>query len=151
MKLAEALVLRSDMKKKMESLRERIAKNAIVQEGEEPSEDPGTLMKEANGAIKQYRELVVKINATNVNQALPDGRSIMEAIAQRDELVQKHSLLTHAAAHSVRENDRYSQSEIKWRACLDVKKMRKQIDDLSKKIREVNLLIQETNWKTDLE
>ncbi|MBB6428628.1 DIP1984 family protein [Algisphaera agarilytica] len=36
MKLAEALMLRSDQEKKIASLRERIAANAVVQEGETP-------------------------------------------------------------------------------------------------------------------
>lgn len=40
MKLAEALVLRADIQKKLASLRQRIGKNAIIQEGSEPQEAP---------------------------------------------------------------------------------------------------------------
>lgn len=35
MKVAEALLLRADMQKKLESLRERISNNVLVQEDEE--------------------------------------------------------------------------------------------------------------------
>lgn len=150
MKLAEALVLRADTQKKLESLRQRIGKNAIVQEGNKPHEDPSQLMKEGFGVLTQLRELVQKINAANSSNKLPDGRTLTEAIAQRDELAQQHSLIQHAISSSNKEPDRYSMAEIKWVACIDVKKSQKQLDDLSKSIRELNLMIQETNWNTDL-
>jgi hypothetical protein len=50
----------------------------------------------------------------------------------------------------VRDPDRYSMSEIKWVACIDVRSLQKQSDDIARHVRELNLLIQETNWKTDL-
>ena len=150
MKLAEALVLRADMQKKFASLRERIGKNAIIQEGSKPHEEPTQLMKEAFGVLGELRNLVGKINTANATNKLPDGRTLTDAIAQRDELTQQHSLIQHTISSSSKEPDRYSMAEIKWVACVDVKKLQKQSDDLSKKIRELNLMIQETNWKTDL-
>lgn len=150
MKLAEALVLRADTQKKLASLRERVGKNTIVQEGSKPHEDPDKLLKEAFGVMKQLRELVGRINATNAASQLPDGRTLSDAIAQRDELIQRHSLLQHAISNSAGESSRIRRSEIKWVPLLDIKKLHKQSDDLSKKIRELNLRIQETNWNTDL-
>jgi hypothetical protein len=108
------------------------------------------LMLEAFGVLTQLRELIQKINAANTSNKLPDGRTLSEAIAQRDELTQQHSLIQHAISSSSREPDRYSMTEIKWVACIDVKKSQKQLDDLSQSIRELNLMIQETNWNTDL-
>ena len=40
MKLAEALNIRADLKKKILQLKERLLRNSKVQEGEEPSENP---------------------------------------------------------------------------------------------------------------
>ena len=40
MKLSEALVLRADIQKRIEQLRERLKTSALVQEGERPPEDP---------------------------------------------------------------------------------------------------------------
>ncbi|MBP7950727.1 MAG: DIP1984 family protein [Verrucomicrobiales bacterium] len=150
MKLAEALVLRADIQKKLESLRQRIGKNAVVQEGSKPHEDPAQLMKEAFGVLTELRELVQKINAANTANRLSDGRTLTEAIAQRDELTQQHSLIRHAIDSSGHEPERYGLREIKWVACIEVKKLQKQLEDVSKRIRELNLMIQETNWKTDL-
>lgn len=150
MKLAEALVLRADTQKKLDSLRQRIAKNAIVQEGNQPHEDPSQLMREAFGVLSELRKLIQQINTANSTHKLPDGRTLTEAIAQRDELTQQHSLIQHAIASSSREPDRYSMAEIKWVTCIDIKQLQRQLDDLSKSIRELNLMIQETNWNTNL-
>ena len=46
MKLAEALQERADLNARIEQLRERMAQNALVQEGERPAEDPAELMRE---------------------------------------------------------------------------------------------------------
>jgi hypothetical protein len=40
MKLAEALLLRSDLQTKLTSLQQRINNNVLIQEGDELSEDP---------------------------------------------------------------------------------------------------------------
>ena len=51
MKLAEALNLRADLQKRIANLRERLIKNAKVQEGDTPSEDPNMLLNELNDNI----------------------------------------------------------------------------------------------------
>jgi hypothetical protein len=150
MKLAEALIVRADTQKKLDSLRQRIGRNAVVQEGNQPHEDPNDLLREAFGVLHQLKELIQKINEANAANRLPDGRTITEAIAQRDELTQQHSILQHAITSSIRDPERYSMSEIKWVACIDVRSLQKQSDDIARHIRELNLFIQETNWKTDL-
>ena len=150
-KLAEALLLRADMQKKIASLRERIVANAVVQEGEKPNEDPNELLLEATGVLSDLESLVGRINKTNLAARIADGRSLTEAIARRDHLVQRHALLAAAAAGSRKEPDRYGVREIKWVATMEVKKLQKQLDDLGKNIRELNTAIQEANWKVVLE
>lgn len=150
MKLAEALLLRADMQKRVAALRERIVANAVVQEGDAPSEDPNALLLEATGTLADLESLVTRINRANLVAKLPDGRSLTEAIARRDKLIQHHALLTAAAAGSRKEPDRYGVREIKWVATLDVKKLQRQLDDLAKNLRELNAAIQETNWKVEM-
>ena len=43
MKLAEALQERADLNRKIEQLNNRLSNNALVQEGEEPAENPEKL------------------------------------------------------------------------------------------------------------
>lgn len=151
MKLAEALMLRADMQKKLASLRQRIAQNAVVQEGDAPQEDPAKLMKEAVGVLNELEQLVTRINAANQAHKLPDGRTLMQAIARRDTLVQQHSLICAAAEGTKKKPTLYSAREIKWVAIMDVAKLQKQADDLAKKIRELNAVIQETNWTVEVD
>lgn len=47
MKLAEALLLRADLQKKLASLKARIGQFTRVQEGDAPAEDPNALISEA--------------------------------------------------------------------------------------------------------
>lgn len=150
MKLAEALLLRADIKKKIASLRERVANNAVVQQGDKTKEDPVKLMSEAVGAMDELESLVLKINSANQTHKLADGRTLAQLIARRDTLVQQHSLLQLAVASGKKEPERYSLKEIKWITTIDVAKLQKQSEDLSKKIRELNGKIQETNWLVEI-
>ena len=150
MKLAEALLLRADLQKKHQSLRDRIVANAVVQEGDEPHEDPDELLKQAVGVLEELESLVAKINEANLRTKLSDGRTLTRAIARRDTLAAQHSLWISAIGGCRKEPDRYGVREIKWVATLKVSKLQKQADDLAKKIRELNALIQQANWVAEL-
>ena len=150
MKLAEALLLRGDMQKKQASVRSRIDNNAAVQEKEKPHEDPAKLMAEYNGLTDDLATLIYRINVTNVRATLPDGRSLTRAIADRDAMQQRQAMLVSAAGASNKQPDRYSMSEIKWVATMNVASLHKQADDLAGRIRELNAAIQEANWRVTL-
>lgn len=150
MKLAEALLLRGDIKKKLQSLKERIAGNCKVQVGDQPGEDPQKLLSESFRILQEQESLIGKINKTNVLTKLPNGKSMMQAIAERERLIVQHKLIKDTAAASRIEGNHYSQSEIKWKSVLNVESLEKQADDVSKKLRELNGVIQQANWSTDL-
>ena len=150
MKLAEALLLRADLNKKLASLRERINRNAIVQEGETPKEKVEDLLAEATSALEEQQKLVRTINAANESTQLADGRLLADVLALRDTLIARHSLLTATIAATHKDVDRYSQREIKWIAQIDVASLQKQADDLSRKIREVNVTVQAANWQIEI-
>ena len=65
MKLAEALQERADLNRKIEELRRRLGNVILVQEGEEPAEDPAELLEELNAAVARLEELMAAINLTN--------------------------------------------------------------------------------------
>ena len=149
MKLAEALLIRADQKKKILSLRERVAQNALAQEGDAPREDIAKLIAECFAVIAEQQALVLKIDAANAAAKLPDG-PLAAVLGQRDVLMQQHSVLKSAVDATHKEEDRYSPREIKWVPQIDVAAMQKQMEDYSRKIRELNVLIQETNWRVEL-
>ena len=150
MKLAEALLIRADQKKKILSLRERIAQNALAQEGDAPREDVAEMIAECFAVIAEQQALVLKIDAANAAAKLPDGRPLTEVLAARDVLMQQHGILKSAVEATHKEADRYSMREIKWVPQIDVAATQKQMEDLSRKIRELNVQVQETNWRTEL-
>ena len=46
--------------------------------------------------------------------------------------------------------DRYSHSEIKMLAAVDIQALRKQIDELAKSLRQLDTQIQQANWLTEI-
>ena len=110
MKLAEALMLRSDAKQKLASLYERIKDNAIVPQDDKLHEDPAELLNEAVGVVDQIESLVIRINRANLENQLADGQTLMEAFAARDSLTKQHALLHAAIEGAKREPDEYQTS-----------------------------------------
>lgn len=150
MKLAEGLMLRADLQRKVESLRTRLQQNALVQEGEEPSEKPAELIKELGGVLKQLEELILKINQANLQASVKKGLSLTAALAKRDVLVLRHAALTTLSQHCRARPTRYGSKEIRWVNTIDPAAVQKQLDKTSKDLRELNAAIQETNWKVVL-
>ncbi|HEX6122745.1 MAG TPA: DIP1984 family protein, partial [Ktedonobacterales bacterium] len=73
MKLAEALALRADAQKRIEQMRERLRQSVLVQEGEQPPEDPRALLAELERLIAEMTDLIARINRTNLATRLADG------------------------------------------------------------------------------
>ena len=150
MKLAEALVLRSDTKKRLEQLRARLVANSLVQEGEAPPEDPQGLLVELEQMIADFERLIVGINRTNSSASLEGVGTLTEALAQRDALDLKLSLLKSLLEAASNRVNRYSRTEIKLVSTVDVGALRKQADDISAARRNLDTQIQGANWTTDL-
>jgi len=150
MKTAEALLLRADVQKKLKSLRERIGKNAVVQEGEKPSEDPNKLLAEVTAIAGQLSKLIFAINEANLTGTTAKGRPLTEALAERDALALRHSIVLAAAASAIKPPERYGMKEIRWVKTVDVAGLQKTADDLAKAIRDVNTEIQAANWQIDV-
>ena len=149
MKLAEALNQRGDLQKRIAQLKERLNNNVKVQEGDSPAEDPKDLFAELDDAIHQLKETVFRINRTNLETAV-EGRSLTDIIAEKDTLSLKISTLREVLENANVRSDRFSRNEIKFVRTIDVAKLQKQIDDLSKQLRELDVKLQQANWSTDL-
>lgn len=149
MKLAEALILRADIQKRIEQLKSRLAYNAKVQEGENPSEEPKALLAELDALTNELERLIVRINLTNCT-AKVDGKSLTELIAKRDVLTLKAGALRTFAQASAQKVDVYSRSEIKILSTVDVAALQKQVDELARQIRQLDTTLQSANWQTDL-
>ncbi len=150
MKLAEALSGRADIKARILQLRSRLKNNAKVLEGDEPAEDPYELLAELNRNVPLYEELIVKINLTNSKTITADGITLTAMLAKRDALSMKAELLREFLANASCKTDRYSKTEIRVLSTVNVRELQKEVDALSKELRQLDMKIQELNWTVDL-
>lgn len=150
MKLAEALILRSDLQKRVDQLRERLYRSAKVQENEQPPEDPQELLQELDHLCAQLESIIKKINKTNSSVSFSSDQTIADALAERDIIRLRRKVLADLIAHASVKQDRYSRSEVKFYPTVQIAELQREIDKLAKKYRELDTKIQELNWRTDL-
>lgn len=150
MKLAEALLLRADLQKRIEQIESRLLRNAKVQEGETPAEDPQALLAELSDLVRQLETLMRRINETNA--ALTDAGETMTALlARRDCLRLYVQALRRFCAEASETVMRGTRSEVVVRSAVDVRRLQVTIDDTSKELRELDLRIQGLNWTAELQ
>lgn len=154
MKLGEALADRAETTRRVEQLRARIVSSARYQEGELPAEDASQLLAELQGVLDHLEALIRRINRTNATVAVGDLGTLTDALARRDVLRLRHAALTAAAdaaagsgrGHLVRQ----LRSELKMLAALPVGELRAEADAVAQQLRELDVLIQRTNWEAEL-
>lgn len=149
MKIAEALQERADLNRRIEQLRHRLSMNATVQEGEKPAEDPNELIKELDACAARLEELMARINLTNAKTVI-EGKTLTELIAKRDALTVKLNAYRDLVSGASNVVSRATRSEIKILPAVNVKKLQKQVDDMSKELRLTDNAIQQANWVNEL-
>lgn len=149
MKLAEALILRAENQKRLEQLRNRILRNATVQEGDAPAENPEQLLAEYDKIVAELVQLIRRINLTNATAQL-SGRTVTEALAERDILKQKQALYRDLAQAATIKHTAVTRSEIRFKSTVDVPTIQRQADAIAKTLRELETRIQENNWTIEL-
>ena len=153
MKLAEALQERKDLNARIEQLRGRLMRNALVQDGEKPAEEPSVLIAELDESIERLGRLIAAVNLTNCSTRVDyNGESVTltELIAKKDALSLMLSVyrdLTQAASQST---NRARGTEIKIVPTVNVARLQKRVDAMSKALRELDNLLQGSNWATEL-
>lgn len=150
MKLAEALITRAGYNQRYHELKRRLLDNVMVQEGLESAEEPAGLLAELRELLEARRDIICRINRTNVATRLPDGSTIADAIAKRDQLSVLRELHKETADAGIARQDRYSRKEIRCITTINVAEYQKTVDRLSREHRELDTIIQGLNWTTDL-
>lgn len=150
MKLAEALLLRADHQKRLAQLEARLTRNAMVQEGDHPAEDPPRLLDEFEEAAAALERLIRRINHTNLATRLDGATTVTDALARRDVLKLRQTMFTRLAAAATVTRDRHGKSEIKFQGTVSVPEVQARADTLAKELRELDARIQEVNWRTEL-
>ena len=149
MKLAEALQERADINRKIEQLKSRLNNNVLVQEGEQPAEDPEKLKQELDAAISRLSYIISRINLTNSRVSV-DGQTLTELIAKKDVLSLKISAYKDIVFTASQTAYRARNTEIKIRSAITVTDWQSETDAMSKELRLLDNKLQAVNWSTEL-
>ena len=149
MKIAEALALRSDLQKRMEQLKQRLVKNARIQEGDVPAEDPAALQSELEAVAQELTLLIQRINRTNAATRF-GAQTLADALAERDVLKLRYNAYRELANAASTAQGRTTRSEIKFVSTVSVAATQRKADDLAREYRELDTRIQEADWLTVL-
>lgn len=149
MKLAEALQERADLNRSIAQLKSRLEASALVQQGEQPLEDPAQLKQSLDKAVQRLAWLIARINHTNCT-TLAEGQSLTELIARKDTLTLQIQLYREILQEASQANYRARGTEIRILPTIQVADWQAQLDELCRQLRLLDNLLQRTNWATDL-
>ncbi|MBR2545243.1 MAG: DIP1984 family protein [Erysipelotrichaceae bacterium] len=149
MKLAEALQRRADLNREIDQLESRISNNMLVQDGEKPNEKPSDLFSELNSKLEELNDLIARINLTNA-VVKAEGKTLTQLIADRDVLSRKIAVYKSAVYQASLNTSRARNTEIKVLPTINVQSFQKEIDRMSRQLRETDNAIQSTNWTEEL-
>ncbi len=146
MKLAEGLLLRADLMKKIEQLQNRIRPVLIVSDDNQPQEDPTKLLAQLRKAVNDLEVIIVRINKTN-NATYIEGQGyLMEALSRRDSLKMLIEKLRNIRQGAQISNHGYT----KLKTTIDIKNLQVEMDQTGRAFRTIDSKIQEVNWLTEL-
>src|SRR5678815_701946 len=114
MKLAEALILRADYQRRYSQLTQRIMRNARIQEGDDPAEDPQALLDESERLAAEVERLIQQINLTNSSTQLGTDGTLSDALATRDVLRLRQAVFRDLATNASNFQARSTRSEVKY-------------------------------------
>lgn len=150
--VGEALNRRADVQKRIAQLEERIRSSVLVQEGEDPPEQPTELLSELDTLCDELERLIARINHTNASTRLPTGQTVTEALARRDVLALRASALRSAIRATSERGmfSRVTRSEIRMVRQVRVSELQSRVDAHAKAQREIDNALQQHNWTTAL-
>jgi hypothetical protein len=121
-----------------------------VQEGDQPTEEPQELIAEIERVAQELLDLIQRINKTNSSTIVEAGQTVSDLLAERDVIGLRRTAYAELAAGASARQDRFTRSEVKFVATVNVAEFQKRADGLAKDYREKDARIQELNWQTEL-
>ena len=149
MKLATALSERAGLQVRLSELQIRLNANAKVQEGDSPAENPVELIAEKDRILDELENLVTRINLTN-SRTECNGITITELISRRDRIKKDVRIMRNFLNIASEKVNRYTKTEIVIKSTVDINEYQKNLDTLSRELRQIDEKIQELNWTTEL-
>jgi hypothetical protein len=124
-------------------------KNARIQEGDKPEEDPAELQADLERTARELTVLIQRVNRTNASSRLGDG-TLADSLAERDVLKLRYAAYRELANAASTSQGRTTRSEVKFVSTVRVAEIQRKADDLAREYRELDTRIQEADWTTTL-
>lgn len=150
MKLAELLIERSEITRRIMQLSSRINHFAILQEGDVPPVHPESMLETVEELHTQLEQIIININHTNNNSEFEAGTTMSEAIVQRDTLKNRQGIYS-SLIRAIQPDSRHSRNEIRYVTTVDLVKVISKADELAKAIRIIDSKIQKKNWEIEVQ
>ena len=148
--LAEAMLNRDDCQKWIESLTQRLLRNAQAPEGENPLEDPQTLLAEIDATLETLSDLNHRINLTHAQTLVEEDLTLLDAIGERKLLARKIAIYESLADKASYCPPRDRQSDLRSVSTVNLSYLHRQIEQLARDYRNLDTKIQQASWKTEL-
>lgn len=148
MKLAQALNIRKKMSSDFHMTATVVQSISVQAAGDpKPEKEPNELIASMLSQIEEEWKLIDKIDAANFSTKLKNGMTLMQALTKRDVLAKRKETMVKLC--SLPSRGGYGREE-KTVVVLDVSKLRNIVNDLSRQWRELDDMIQETNWQVEI-
>jgi len=148
--LAEAMLIRKDYQKWIEGLTQRVLRNAQAPEGENPREDPQTLLAEIDATLETICELDHRINLTQTKSLIEGELTLLDAISERDLLAHKMKIYESLAEQASHQPARDRLSDLRTVSSINLSYLHRQIERLARDYRSLDTKIQQASWNTEL-
>ncbi|MDO5580605.1 MAG: DIP1984 family protein [Planctomycetia bacterium] len=145
MKVAEALILKSDLRKRIEQIRDRLVKNAKVQEGDAPGEKPEDLLMELDRLLTDYESLIRRITAANQTAAAGSG-TLADLIVQKKLLTIKQNYYEKMSIRAGYEKSLFGG----WKQSSPAK-LYAELERIKEEVHKLDTAIQQLNWQIELQ
>lgn len=149
MKIAQALVERASLNRKIKEVQTDVISNGKIQEGDVPVYNCDELLTKLNELFEQLKTLDERILKSNYKTEV-DGINLATLIKRKDLVNAKVAYLRVIVDSCSVKMDRYTKTEIKSVCMIDIKELVNKIEKLVEEKKRLDLLIQEINWNTDL-
>ncbi|MDD3588326.1 MAG: DIP1984 family protein [Thermoguttaceae bacterium] len=143
MKLAEALVLKSDLRKRIDQLRARLVRNAKVQEGDTPGEQPEELLSELDRVLSQYETLTNQIIVANQTTRVDSG-TLADLLVRKEQLARKLDFYEQMLSAVGFDKQFFFRRE------SSPAKLSEQIEQFNVQLEQIDTVIQKYNWCVEL-
>ena len=150
--MREALEERAEAQSRLSRLANRLALASVVREGREPAENPAKLLAELDSVHGRLGALNKIITAANNVCRLADGRTLSEAVVDRDILTRRYASLDALAESAYKYQYKFIDGKLPDLVSLvDINKVRTASEALSVDRAALDIEIQAASWSFDVE